>query len=88
MANLKSSKKSILLSVKRKISNNKNRSMIKTYIKKVLLCITMNDFNKSMIAFKKMQSLVDRYSMKKIIHKNKAARYKSNLLKKIRKISK
>ncbi|CAL4319405.1 30S ribosomal protein S20 [Buchnera aphidicola (Chaitophorus sp. 3695)] len=88
MANLKSSKKSIFSSIKRKISNNRNRSVIKTYVKKVLSYIMINDFNKSMSAFNKMQSLVDRYSIKKIIHKNKAARYKSNLLKKIRNISK
>ncbi|MCW5197645.1 30S ribosomal protein S20 [Buchnera aphidicola] len=88
MANLKSSKKSIVLSVKKKLSNNKNRSIIKTYVKKVLSYIMINDFKKSMIAFNKMQSLVDRYSIKKIIHKNKAARYKSNLFKKIKNIPK
>lgn len=88
MANLKSSKKSIFSSMKKKISNNRNRSIIKTYIKKVLSCIALNDFDKSMNAFNKMQSLVDRYSIKKIIHKNKAARCKSNLLKKIKNIQK
>ncbi|CAL4319259.1 30S ribosomal protein S20 [Buchnera aphidicola (Periphyllus testudinaceus)] len=84
MANLKASKKNVITSEKKKNSNNRKRSIIKTYIKKVLFFISSNDVDKSIFFFNKVQSIVDKYSLKGIIHKNKAARYKSNLFIKIR----
>jgi small subunit ribosomal protein S20 len=36
--------------------------------------------------FKKLQSLMDKYSKKKIIHKNKSNRYKTKINKKIKNI--
>jgi small subunit ribosomal protein S20 len=86
MANIKSSKKNSIKSIKRKKNNNQKRSIIKTYVKKVRLFILSNNLNKSLFFFKKVQSLVDKYASKKIIHKNKAARYKSNLYTSIKNI--
>ncbi|NIH41002.1 MAG: 30S ribosomal protein S20 [Buchnera aphidicola (Periphyllus aceris)] len=87
MANIKSSKKDAIASEKKKKINNVKRSRIKTYIKKVLFYISKNNFKKSMFSFIQMQSILDKYSLKGIIHKNKVARYKSNLLRKIKKIN-
>ncbi|NIH16694.1 MAG: 30S ribosomal protein S20 [Buchnera aphidicola (Periphyllus lyropictus)] len=87
MANLKSSKKSTITSEKRRKSNNKKRSIIKTYLKKVLFFISSNDLKKSIFSLKKLQSILDKYSRQGIINKNKASRYKSNLLYKIRNIN-
>ncbi|NIG99099.1 MAG: 30S ribosomal protein S20 [Buchnera aphidicola (Periphyllus acericola)] len=87
MANIKSSKKDAIASEKRKRTNNKKRSRIKTYIKRVLFYISKNNFNKAMFSFIQMQSILDKYSLQGIIHKNKVARYKSNLLIKIKKIN-
>ncbi|WP_343183642.1 30S ribosomal protein S20 [Buchnera aphidicola] len=86
MANIKSSKKNIITSNNKKKENNKKRSIIKTYIKKVLFFISSKNFEKSMFFFNKMQSILDKYSVKGIIHKNKAARFKSSLYAKIKNI--
>ncbi|CAL4319324.1 30S ribosomal protein S20 [Buchnera aphidicola] len=86
MANIKSSKKNSIQSENKKKNNNRKKSIIKTYVKKVRLFISLNNFTKAIFFFKKMQSLVDKYAVKKVIHKNKAARYKSNLYMKIKNI--
>ncbi|CAL4319269.1 30S ribosomal protein S20 [Buchnera aphidicola] len=88
MANIKSSKKNSVRSEKQRKNNNKKKSIIKTYVKKVKLFISSKNFPQALFFFKKMQSLIDKYSMKNIIHRNKAARYKSNLYIRIQKIGK
>ncbi len=81
MANLKSSKKRILINKLKNKINISKKSMIKTYIKKIKFLIK----NKDKISAKKyyilIQSLLDKYSLKKIIHFNKCSRYKSTISK-------
>ncbi len=81
MANTKSSRKRILINRLRNKSNVSKKSKLKTFIKKVKLAIK----NKNKVLAKKYyfitQSLLDKYSCKNIIHKNKSSRYKSILLK-------
>ncbi|MDE5284898.1 MAG: 30S ribosomal protein S20, partial [Candidatus Blochmannia sp. A2] len=60
--------------------------MIRTFIKKVRLFIALGNKKKAQDAFYKMQSIVDKYANKGLIHKNKAARYKSVLSLKIKSI--
>ncbi|QJC33560.1 30S ribosomal protein S20 [Enterobacteriaceae endosymbiont of Donacia provostii] len=87
MANIKSSKKRILKSEKKRKNNIKYRSMLKTYIKKVNNAILEKNITLSKKTFIKMQSLIDKQVKKNLIHKNKASRYKSKIYNKIIKIS-
>lgn len=86
MSNIKSSKKDVSISKKRRLTNTSRKSMIKTFIKKVYLAIAMKNRKFALETFKKLQVILDRYSTKGIIHKNKAARHKSNLYLKIMKV--
>ncbi|WWO96802.1 MAG: 30S ribosomal protein S20 [Candidatus Dasytiphilus stammeri] len=80
MANLKSSKKRIIKSEKRRKQNVSHRSMLRTFIKKVYSSIKTGDKLSATHAFNIMQPIVDRLATKGLIHKNKAARHKSNLM--------
>ncbi|EKF66264.1 ribosomal protein S20 [Serratia plymuthica A30] len=53
--------------------------MMRTYIKKVEAAIVAGDKEVAQNAFNVMQPIVDRKAAKGLIHKNKAARHKSNL---------
>ncbi|VFP78820.1 30S ribosomal protein S20 [Candidatus Erwinia haradaeae] len=86
MANIKSAQKRIVTSEKRRKNNISDRSMIRTFIKKVYMAISSGDKKSAQNAFSIMQPLVDRYASKGLIHKNKAARHKSNLMAKIKKM--
>nr|OQX99331.1 MAG: 30S ribosomal protein S20 [Erwiniaceae bacterium 4572_131] len=90
MANIKASKKDALTSEKRRKKNSSRRSMIRTFVKKVRVRVAIMSGNKTTAedAFKKMQPIIDSHVNKGLIHKNKAARYKSNLSLQIKKISK
>ncbi|QCI20304.1 30S ribosomal protein S20 [Buchnera aphidicola (Brachycaudus cardui)] len=79
MANIKSAKKDSVTSEKRRKKNTSRRSMIRTFIKKVRMAIMSGNKNTAQNAFKKMQPIIDSHVNKGLIHKNKAARYKSNL---------
>ncbi|VFP88415.1 30S ribosomal protein S20 [Candidatus Erwinia haradaeae] len=87
MANIKSAQKHIVTSEKRRKYNSSYRSMIRTFIKKVYTAISSGDREAAQVAFHIMQPLIDRYASKGLIHKNKAARHKSNLMSKINKMS-
>ncbi|EFL92248.1 30S ribosomal subunit protein S20 [Candidatus Regiella insecticola LSR1] len=83
MANIKSAKKRAKQSEKRRQHNASCRSMVRTFIKKVYQAISTGDKDKAQKAFNEMQPVIDRKSCKGLIHKNKAARHKSNLAKQI-----
>ncbi|KIE64245.1 SSU ribosomal protein S20p [Candidatus Riesia pediculischaeffi PTSU] len=57
--------------------------MVKTFTKKVLLFLYKNEIDEAKRYFNKVQSILDRFSQKGVIHKNKASRKKSRLSKKI-----
>lgn len=78
MANIKSAKKRAVQSEKRRKHNASGRSMMRTYIKKVEAAIVAGDKEVAQNAFNVMQPIVDRKAAKGLIHKNKAARHKSN----------
>ncbi|QWA10170.1 MULTISPECIES: 30S ribosomal protein S20 [Sodalis] len=79
MANIKSAKKRAVQSEKRRQHNASRRSMMRTFVKKVYAAIDSGDKEAAQSAFSVMQPLVDRQASKGLIHKNKAARHKSNL---------
>ncbi|CAL1329243.1 30S ribosomal protein S20 [Candidatus Providencia siddallii] len=84
MANIKSAKKRVIQAEKRRKQNTSQRSMIRTFIKKVYFAISTGNKELAKKAFNDMQRIVDRYAAKGIIHKNKSARHKSNLSAKIK----
>ncbi|WP_367670550.1 30S ribosomal protein S20 [Sodalis-like secondary symbiont of Drepanosiphum platanoidis] len=83
MANIKSAKKYNIQSEKRRKHNASHRSMIRTFIKKLYKAIKLGDKEIAKKLYKIVQKNLDRESRKNLIHKNKASRYKSNLIKKI-----
>lgn len=80
MANIKSAKKRAIQSEKRRQHNASRRSMVRTFIKKVYTAIATGDKEAAQKRFNDMQPIIDRYASKGLIHKNKAARHKANLV--------
>ena len=78
MANSKSAKKRIRQSRRRQERNREQRSRLKTAIKNVE---TATDGDTAAEAFRKASALLDRAGRKNLIHRNKAARKKSQLAK-------
>lgn len=79
MANIKSAKKRARQSEQARQRNAAQRSMLRTYIKKVLKAIQAGNKAEAQAAFVAAQPVVDRMVNKGIIHANKAARHKSRL---------
>ncbi|MHA7841428.1 MAG: 30S ribosomal protein S20 [Gammaproteobacteria bacterium] len=84
MANTAQSRKRIRQADARRSHNRPIRSMLRTHIKKVLYAVRDKDQKAAMEAYTKLVPLLDRNARKRIIHKNKAARLKSRLLKHVR----
>ena len=81
MANIKSAKKRAVQSEKRRQHNASQRSMMRTYIKKVYAQVAAE------AAFVEMQKVVDRMASKGLIHANKAANHKAKLAAQIKKLA-
>ncbi len=79
MANIKSAKKRAIQSEKRRKHNASRRSMMRTFLKKTIVAIAAGDKEAATKAFSEAQPILDRMATKGLIHKNKAARHKSNL---------
>ncbi|TZF90939.1 30S ribosomal protein S20 [Cognatilysobacter lacus] len=79
MANIKSAKKRAKQTIVRNMRNASQRSMLRTAVKKVLKALNSNDAPGAEAAFASAQPLLDRFSSRGLIHKNKAARHKSRL---------
>jgi len=87
LANIKSSKKRARQAVQRNARNAGQRSMLRTYVKKVLKAIQANDAPGAQEAYKAAEPILDRYAARGLIHRNKAARHKSRLTARIRAIA-
>lgn len=79
MANFPQSRKRARQNAKLRKHNGSLRSMVRTYIKKVVAAIEANDLEAAKAAYQKAVPVIDRIADKGIIHKNKAARHKSRL---------
>ncbi len=79
MANIKSAKKRAKQTVVRNARNSAQRSQLRTAVKKVLKALDANDAAGAQEAFNVAQPILDRFSSRGLIHKNKAARHKSRL---------
>lgn len=87
LANIASAKKRARQSEKRRKHNASLRSMVRTYIKKVVNAIEEKNQSLAEQCFKAAQPIIDRMARKGLLHKNKAARHKSRLISRIRKIT-
>jgi small subunit ribosomal protein S20 len=72
-------------SVKRREHNRELRSQLRTALKKIRAAIQDNDLEEAKARLNDTFSLVDRMSNKGIIHKNTAGRYKSRIVRGLRK---
>ena len=79
MANIKSAKKRAKQTVVRNARNAAQRSQLRTAVKKVLKALDANDAAGAKSAFDVAQPILDRFSARGLIHRNKAARHKSRL---------
>ena len=84
MANIKSAQKRAKQTVVRNQRNTAQRSQLRTAVKKVLKALDANDVAGAEAAFATAQPLLDRFSSRGLIHKNKAARHKSRLTARIK----
>ncbi|HSB96786.1 MAG TPA: 30S ribosomal protein S20 [Spongiibacteraceae bacterium] len=79
MANTSQARKRARQAEKARLHNGSLRSMVRTYIKKVVAAIQTGDAEKAKTAYAAAVPVIDRIADKGIIHKNKAARHKSRL---------
>ena len=86
MANIKSAKKRAIQSESRRKHNVALKSTYRTYIKKVEAAITTSKKEDAIKAFKESMPVLDKAAAKGVVHKNKAARLKSRLNDKIKKL--
>ena len=78
MANHKSALKRIRANEKKRLLNRYQAKSTRTVVKRLR---ATNDKNEAVELFKTASSMLDRLAKKNIIHKNKAANYKSKLAK-------
>jgi small subunit ribosomal protein S20 len=81
MANLKSSKKDVRRSEKKRAINTSVKSALKTYVKKVRTAVTKGDAETQAEALRVAMKQLDKAAQRGVIHKNQAARRKSRLAK-------
>lgn len=86
MANTKQAKKRVRQAEKHRAHNASMRSMLRTYIKKVVAAIAAGDQKVALASMQEATPVIDRMVNKGIIHKNKAARHKSRLTMHIKKL--
>jgi len=79
VANIKSAKKRAKQTLVRNARNTSQRSMLRTAVKRVIKALDAHDAAAAEAAFKTAVPILDRFSARGLIHKNKAARHKSRL---------
>jgi len=79
VANSPQAKKRARQNEKARKHNASLRSVVRTYIKKVIAAVEAGDVTVAKAAFEAAVPVIDRMADKGIIHKNKAARHKSRL---------
>lgn len=87
LTNIKSAKKNVIKDKKLKKINSSRKTMLRRLIKKVYAAIIEKNKILAQNIWKQLQCILDRFSRKGLIHKNKAARHKSRLYLKIQKLS-
>ncbi len=86
MANTAQAKKRARQAENHRQHNASMRSMLRTYIKRVINAIQTGDKTKAESEYQTAVPVIDRMARKGLIHANKAARHKSRLTRHIRSI--
>lgn len=84
MANSAQTRKRARQNTKIREHNASARSMMRTYIKRVIAAIETGNKDTATEAFKTATSVLDKMASKGLIHKNKAARHKHRFNAKIK----
>lgn len=87
MANTRQARKRARQAENRRVHNASMRSLFRTRIKKVVYAIEAGKQTEAQEAYKAAVPIIDRMVSKGIIHKNKAARHKSRLNARIKKLA-
>ena len=87
MANSPQARKRARQAEKRRRHNASQRSMVRTYIKRVNAAIDTKDAEAAAAALTAAVPIIDRLTANGVMHKNKAARHKSRLSAKIKALS-
>ena len=77
MANTAQARKRVRQAEKSRQRNASQRSMMRTMVKRVFAAIAAGDKEAAQAALKEATPVLDHMARKGLIHKNKAARYKS-----------
>ncbi len=88
MANSKQAAKRARKSITQRASNMSLRTTLRSAIKKVQKAIGVGDAKSAEKSLATESSTIDRMASRKIIHRNKAARHKSRLAKRIKALAK
>ena len=83
MPNIKSAKKRVLVEKRNALRNKSAKSEIKTAIKKFEAAFSEGKKDDAEKLYKDVTSILDSAVLKGIVHKNQAARKKSNLAKRL-----
>lgn len=87
MANIKSSKKDLRRTAKRRARNMGTRTSLKTHVKKVRTAAGSGDGEATKKVLVEAVSAIDKAAQRGIIHKNQAARRKSRAAKAANKVA-
>jgi|TARA_E500000075_G_C6810887_1_gene230736 small subunit ribosomal protein S20 len=87
LANSPQARKRAKQSEKRRAQNASQRSMVRTYIKRVHGAVEANDADAAGTALSQAVPIIDKMVTKGIMHKNQAARQKSRLNKRVKSLS-
>ena len=87
MANSPQARKRAKQSEKRRAQNASQRSMVRTYIRRVHGAVEANDADAAGTALSQAVPIIDKMVTKGIMHKNHAARQKSRLNKRVKSLS-
>lgn len=81
MPNIKSAEKRMRQSEEQRLINRRNRSRMRTEIKKFRQMLSDKKFDEARQVLPQVYGVIDRAVQKKVVHRNAAARYKSRLTK-------
>ena len=87
MANIQSAKKRARQNVRRRLHNMTLRARLRTAVRNVLRAVQGGDRDAAQANYKAAIPQIDKMVTKGIIDKNRAARYKSRLNARVRKLS-
>jgi small subunit ribosomal protein S20 len=87
LPNKKAAKKHVLVTERNRIYNRFWKTRCKTVVKQVLEAVDQNDRELAMERLNVAQSVLDKAVVKGVVHRNTAARRKSNMAAKVKSLS-